>query len=110
MTEAVANLQEATPVATGWARANWLPSVGQPATDVVGAPGQPDASATESGLARVLTYKLGEGDAFIANNVPYISVLDGGSSTQAPAGFVDVAVDKAVQTVGQQLLDRQVKL
>ena len=33
VTEAVANLQEATPVATGWARANWLPSVGQPATE-----------------------------------------------------------------------------
>lgn len=99
-----ANLIEQTPIDTGWARANWVPSIGQDRivslqnivnpspTDVAGA----KASQSE-GIASVATgFKLADKAVFISNNVPYIVRLNEGSSKQAPAGFVTSAIQKAV--------------
>lgn len=115
VTEAIANLQEATPVKTGWARANWIPSVGEPSTVPDGAPCKPGekteaGEAAKDGLARIQRYELADGSAFIANNAPYIQRLNDGSSTQAQGDFVDRAVDYAVQDVGAQVLARSVTL
>jgi len=93
---ATANLIATTPVDTGCARANWVPSIGAPHAGVVGAEGAPDTSAQRAGLADVLRFKLADGKAFVSNNVPYIGRLNAGSSTQAPAAFVEAAVAQAV--------------
>lgn len=87
---AVANLTEVTPFDTGWARANWIPTLGQPATGTGG------EAAKQAGLVAVLAFRLGSGLVFVSNRVPYIRRLDGGSSTQAPAGFVQFAINRAL--------------
>lgn len=91
--EVTANLIEACPVDTGHARANFVPAVGAPHV------GEDGGSAQAAGFAVVAGWKLGDGPLSISNNVPYIGRLIGGSSSQAPAGWDLVAIDKAVQSV-----------
>lgn len=96
-----ANLVETTPVDTGWARANWVPSIGaskrtpevrQPTSALV----QGQAALQAAGQAGLLSYKIGAGSVFISNNVPYIGRLNDGSSTQAPTGFIQAAIRRGV--------------
>lgn len=105
--ELVANLVEATPVDTGWARANWIGSVGEPTDAVDGAPSAKGEATTagalqKSGQAAVLAYTVAQGDVWVSNNVPYINRLDLGTSTQAPAGFIEIAIGEAVATIEQR--------
>ena len=97
-----ANLIEDTPVDVGWARANWVPTIGasreSPETS------QPSDAQVATQLARqaagqagLLSYKLPRGAIFISNNVPYIGRLNDGSSTQAPAGFIQASIRRGVQ-------------
>lgn len=97
--------QGGTPVDTGWARANWLVNVGTPFLAVIGAyeRGKKTAVPTGTGVGSIATYKLGMGKVFISNNVPYITRLNAGSSKQAPAGFVQAAILRALlglRTIG----------
>lgn len=99
--DVTANLIETTPVDTGWARANWVPSIGLPrlgaATDKPDpsiVPGQ--VAVQQAGVFGVAAYRLKQGKVFISNNVPYIIDLNEGTSRQAPAGFVQAAIRKAV--------------
>ena len=102
--DVTANLVEATPVDTGWARANWVPSVGQrsrrPAQSFPGrtpsAFVQTAAAKQSVGQAQAVGYKLERGRVFVSNNVDYILRLNDGYSRQAPAGFVQRAIRKAV--------------
>lgn len=100
--DVVANLVETTPVATGWARANWVPAIGSPlVTDLSGIPATTQGALSAKGqqdaaTAGLLGYKLGKGSVFISNNVPYIIPLNMGSSKKAPSGFVQRAIRKAV--------------
>lgn len=87
-----AELRKRTPVDTGHARANWIPSVGVPAD------GEGGSAAHAAGVAAVLAAGPNE-DMFVTNNVPYIDRLIAGSSTQAPAGWDLEAVDTAVASV-----------
>lgn len=91
-----------TPVDTGWARANWVPRIGQPFEATSGT--RPRAGSTSlgggeqaSGQAAVLRYKLPQGMVHITNNVPYIEPLNEGHSPQEPAGFVQRAIARALQ-------------
>lgn len=100
-----ANLVETTPVDTGWARSNWVPSIGTPRTKVAGVRpakrGEPglDDNPQANGLLSVLGYKLGP-SIFISNNVPYIKKLNAGTSTKAPVAFIQSAILRAIkQTV-----------
>ena len=100
----VANLKSApatgygTPVKTGWARANWIPQIGSPRQTTAGSPEQVTGSAQASGVATVATsYTFQQGPVFISNNVPYVLLLNEGSSQQAPKGFVQAAIAKAVK-------------
>jgi len=87
-----------TPVHTGWARANWVPSVGGPEVNVVGSPDAVSDSAYDAGVAQVVTgYTTDKGLVFVSNNVPYIQRLNDGSSKQAPAGFVQGAIARTVE-------------
>lgn len=104
--ETVANLVEATPVDLGWARANWRASIGVPLGGTVGQ--RPQRARKGSGglvarmaanagaAAAVARYKLGQGGIFITNNVPYINRLRRGWSSQAPAGWVDRSIERAL--------------
>ena len=103
--DVTANLVETTPVDTGWARANWVPSIGQPfiadLATVSEAPTASDAAgaASEQGAAVVgvaARYRLLMGRTFVTNNVTYITELNDGKSRQAPAAFVQRAIAKAV--------------
>lgn len=91
--------QGGTPVDTGHARANWVPSIGQPFA------GEVDTDADAVG--RLLGYRLEQGTLWISNNAPYIELLDLGYSHQAPPGFIEAAIERAVATIQlrYQLLD-----
>ena len=105
----------ATPVDKGRARSNWLVELDAPARTTIEpyVPGEggntagPNASAALSqGRATIGRYN---GDAnraiAISNNLPYIGRLNDGYSKQAPAGFVQKAVQAAVKQVkGARLL------
>lgn len=104
--EVHANLVEATPIDIGWARANWVPSVGAPVvTQPITAPESSDVQIqlgrVSAAQAQILTYSIADGPVFIANNVPYIRRLDDGWSSQAPAGFVKAAIEQAVRSVAR---------
>lgn len=91
-----ANLRQATPVDTGHARASWVPSIGNPSA------AEPQAASSaehDTGVGMVLRYRLEDGELWISNNAPYIAQLNLGSSTKAPAGFFEVAIDQAQQTI-----------
>lgn len=79
-----------TPVDTGHARANWVPSVGAPATGEVNGDG-----AHEAGIAALLGYQLEQGALWLANAAPYIEQLNLGHSHQAPPGFIEAAIERA---------------
>ena len=105
--DVTANLIEDTPVDTGWARANWVPSVGKPSRRPAqlfsgrtpSASVQAAAAKQSLGQAQALGYKLDRGRVFVNNNVNYITRLNDGYSRQAPAGFVQRAIRKAVTTI-----------
>lgn len=90
------NLVESTPVDTGFAKTNWIPSVGIPKTNTSGSREATNSGAQKAGLARVRVYRIGQGRVFIVNNVPYIGDLNDGSSAQAPSGFVQGGIVRGV--------------
>lgn len=100
-------LIEATPVDTGWAMANWIPSIGTPFEGPVGAREAFDTGEQEVGQAAVAAqYQLVDGPVFITNYVPYIEALNAGSSPRAPAGFVEAVIDRAVDAANRRILSR----
>lgn len=90
-------VDQESPVDTGLFRGNWQVGVGT----VPEAPLQRLAPGGES-----LGAELSKLDAIesaprtfvtIANNLPYAERLNSGHSAQAPAGFVEAVIDRAVQ-------------
>jgi hypothetical protein len=101
MLECQANIIEATPIDTGWARSNWFVVFGE-GKDISYNPNI--SIATAKNLQTFYLYKMLEwdrdkGEIYIVNNVPYISYLNEGSSDQAPSGFVQKAIAKAVNSL-----------
>ena len=98
--DVTSNLIETNPVDTGWSKANWVPSIGAPLINasISGTGNISTATATQSqGIANIVTqYTLDKGDVFVTNNVPYVPKLNDGHSNQAPAGFIQRAILKAV--------------
>ncbi|WP_293395539.1 hypothetical protein [Nevskia sp.] len=84
----------ATPVKSGRARSNWLASVDEPRREIV-EPRTDDETLAEAVAVvdRAKEYPL----IYITNNLPYIQRLNEGSSKQAPAAFVETAIDGAMQ-------------
>jgi hypothetical protein len=87
-----AELVRATPVDTGRARSNWIPSLNSPDVRLVDPNQKPDISPV------IKSYKLDD-TILISNNLPYIKNLNNGSSQQAPAGFVDKALAKGKRAI-----------
>jgi bacteriophage HK97-gp10 putative tail-component len=85
-------LRRNTPVDTGHARRNWIPSVGSMNTTEAN-----DDGAHQAGVLEVLSYKLTDGALWVANVVDYVHYLNYGTSDQQPAGFIERSVDIAFQ-------------
>lgn len=92
-------LVEATPEDTTHAKTNWVPSIGAPFDGVAGSKASPSSVEQSVGLAQLQAYRLEQGDIDVTNNVDYIHQLNAGSSPQAPAGFVEAAIEEAIPTV-----------
>lgn len=97
----------ATPVDTGRARANWIASLDVASSTVTTKTDKGGAQAIAAARATINGY---DGDTnaevHITNNLEYIGFLDGGSSAQAPSGFVRTAVRAGASAVkGAKLLE-----
>ena len=103
--DCVANLvapasEGGTPIDTGWASSNWIPRIADTFGGTAGSRDSVQRNTQQAGVAQVAaTYKLENGFVTITNNVPYITLLNAGHSPQAPAGFVQAAILRAVQGV-----------
>lgn len=96
-----------TPVDTGFARGGWTPTLGRPATDPLIPPtdetaaraaGSTNLAANQARSLRIASsYQLQNGPVFLTNAVPYIERLNEGSSAQAPAKFVEKAIEEALR-------------
>jgi len=101
--EVHATMVEATPVDLGWARANFVPQISTPyrenlidAEPTAGAAtGRSAANAAKLGRIAA-SYKLSNRPLFISNNVPYIGRLNDGHSKQAPPGYIQASIQRAV--------------
>lgn len=90
----------ATPADTGKARSNWRVSLGRPqdGTRPPYAPGEhlglKESSNAEAAIAagNAVIDQHQKGFIILQNNLDYIGRLNEGSSAQAPAGFIEVAV------------------
>ena len=76
-----------TPVRSGRARANWRVGLARPPEGVLVAADSDGRTAIARGAA-VIARARPFGTIWIANNLPYIGVLEHGSSKQAPRGMV----------------------
>lgn len=102
----------ATPVDKGRARGNWQVSQGAPPGDVVGPAEFPGDSGAARGAAATRAaqqqalQELPKVRAFsrtyVSNRLPYIVRLNDGWSRQAPAGFVQVAVNRIRRLFGRR--------
>lgn len=95
----------ATPVDTGRARSNWIVGSG-PSTRAIDAyvPGEEGLTGganAEAALRQARDF-LDSTDIsviYLSNNLSYIQYLNEGTSTQAPAGFIEAAVQAGVDHV-----------
>lgn len=87
----------ATPVDTGRARANWQVSINAEVDAELDSTDAHGAITRNEGVIK--GYRGGE--ILIQNNVPYIGALNNGSSAQAPAGFVEKAIQAAARAVSR---------
>jgi hypothetical protein len=85
-----------SPVDTGFSRANWNVSLGEPDYEVH--VGDMDTHSEEDSFdaPEVPTIPANPDlkDIWIANGVPYIGLLEEGESDQAPQGFVATAIER----------------
>jgi hypothetical protein len=88
----IRSLAENTPVLTTLARSNWLANIGRPDLSPRGF--RSIAAVKEEARGKINEVKADE-NIHIANGgekVPYLSLLNDGTSDQAPAGFVNGSI------------------
>ena len=85
-----------TPVKTGRARWGWNCSINTPDLTVP-AEGKYRIAATRATTVFSVQAVKEMPDLYVANAVPYIGNLNNGSSQQAPARFVELAFENALQ-------------
>lgn len=94
-----------TPVDTGRARSNWIvgsgPSTGLIEAYVSGSGGSSGAANAEAALQQARDFLSGTDVQviYISNNLGYIQYLNEGSSAQAPAGFIEAAVNAGIAAI-----------
>ena len=94
-------LVRVSPVDTGNFAANWVPRVGAPSETVFDARTNkgPASAAVARGVASVANYRLSRGAVYVTNNTVYGEILNAGSSSQEPAGFVERSIANAIRKV-----------
>jgi hypothetical protein len=88
-------LVTSTPLDTGRAKGNWNASIGNPdtsTTETTDPSGQATMARNET---EINAWRLGRGEIFLANGLPYIVSLDEGSSSQAAQGMTQDAIAAA---------------
>jgi hypothetical protein len=91
--QALSGLVLKTPVDTGRARANWLVTVGTTTFAETDATDKPGSATISSGTVAISSVRKDPFTiVYLQNNLPYIEDLEGGSSTQAPAGMIVATV------------------
>lgn len=89
----------------GHARGNWQVGIGIAPEGTLDKVDPTGAEALAAGESAIHGSKPGE-DIHITNNVPYIVPLNEGHSTQAPAGFVELAIaDGQAAARGSSILE-----
>ena len=96
----------ATPVLSGHARANWQSGINKPVTRVI-EENDVGGQTTIARNAKVIRTAKPRQAIYISNNVPYIQELNSGSSSQAPAAFVQLAVQEALSAVARTKVFRK---
>jgi hypothetical protein len=100
------NILQSTPVDTGMAISNWILSLSDPSDEQIPpySPGSKGSTRQRNIGAAYNTAQAGIQDRtpkqiiYITNSLPYIGLLNDGSSSQAPSGFVQSAVLNAVRS------------
>ena len=90
---AFVKISDRTPVLTGRARGNWIPTIGSPAEyafDRI----DPTGTMSKAELIAMLPSIPPFSVCYISNNVNYIIFLEEGSSQKAPAGMVAVTIEE----------------
>jgi hypothetical protein len=85
--EALEGVVARTPVRSGRARANWQVGLARPPEGMLAATDHDGRTTIASGVAALARARPFE-TIWIANNLPYIGVLEHGASRQAPHGMV----------------------
>lgn len=89
-----------TPVDTGRARANWIASVDKPNTKKLDDTDKSGSVTIADNNKVIISAPEEMGlEIHISNNLDYIIPLNNGHSAQAPAGFVEKAVQLAANEV-----------
>ena len=120
-TEVHGALTRGTPVDTGWARANWVPSLrndqngpAETLPDEVRKRARKDGAQAAAGHVAVATAKgqrgllsviagyksIAQGSVFITNRVPYVPKLN--ESHREKSGFIQRAIDAGLSRVGRK--------
>lgn len=103
-----------TPVDTGTARSNWLVSLDAPREEPIPAytplenGDQSETANAKAAMAQgsgVIAQAKPNQAIYLTNNVEYIRPLNEGHSAQAPAGFVEEAVDAGHRAAKSTRLD-----
>jgi hypothetical protein len=95
--EAPAGSKFGTPVDTGWASSNWVPTVGKEPSAPVGSKQAVNTGPSDAGIQVLKGYRWSPNDVlYVTNLVPYITDLDKGTSRQQRAGFVQRAIMQAI--------------
>lgn len=95
------NIVRRTPVDTGIARASWVIGVNAYASPANLAEGgklsESEATAKSMDRAKALNVSSPYSLVIISNYMPYIGMLEKGSSTQAPNGMVRLSIEEEFQ-------------
>lgn len=104
-TSVLRSVLEATPVDTGKARSNWQVGIGTAPPGPISphSPGKHLGRGeranlnTALSLGKAVIRQFKEGELHIANDTPYINILNTGSSSQNPASnFVEIAARQGI--------------
>jgi len=85
-----------SPVDTGRFKANWRIGIASPDSRPTRRTDKGGGRTFREGEGKIKKAKQGS-TLFISNNLPYAKRLNEGSSTQAPANFVEQAIKQAVE-------------
>ena len=92
-------LEAATPQDTGLAAKNWI-AAKKAGTGKFVSPPAAAAAAQLQGIQAIKTFDSHRDERIIIeNNVPYVSDLNDGSSRQAPPGFVQGSIARALRAL-----------